>query len=240
MKLLLRSSGPALPFSGAAGGAGVTCRVLEGASPIPIALGVFPWRLQGALRLTVIAKASFSFTGDPPAAGAITPDPLQNRDVHHKHQPMAHVTAASDRAPWKTAVDVTLLGHAHAREPAAEVRARLALRDAGGAVLLDKVVRVVGDRLGRGRDVRQRRFDAQQPPHGILPDAIANPQVPARDRRAMIGLDADHARAMVHRQRLHDTHGGAGNVQGAMALDDAERVGRRRHPVTRGNAAVDE
>ncbi|APR88189.1 hypothetical protein A7982_13538 [Minicystis rosea] len=157
-KLSARLSGPALPFVGAS--SAVACHVLApvpDATPVPITLGVFPWRLQGALRLTVVAKATFSFA-DGDVAVPIAPDALEVRDVHHKGRPLAHAVTASDRVPWKTAVDVTLLGHAcaPAGEHVTEARARFALLH-GDTAVFDKSVRVIGDRATK--DAAPKPFD---------------------------------------------------------------------------------
>jgi hypothetical protein len=140
-----------LPFqrAGEGGLAAVGRAVLpapDGAAQVPIALETVPWRLDGALRLTAVVKATFSF-----AAAPMTPvspaEPFRTHDVHRRNQPMAHVVAASDRAPQKPRVDVTLLGNAcpPGGRPVPEMQARLALQQ-GGVAVIDKAVRVLGDR----------------------------------------------------------------------------------------------
>ncbi|MEO7329888.1 MAG: DUF2169 domain-containing protein, partial [Minicystis sp.] len=95
-------------------------------------------------------KASFSMLAGPPMTPAPAPDPFRTSDAHHRGQPLAHVIAANDRVPWKGAIDLTLLGTAHAPggRPLTEMFARLSLRQ-GGRVSLDKAVRVVGDRRAK-------------------------------------------------------------------------------------------
>ncbi|WP_437682599.1 DUF2169 family type VI secretion system accessory protein [Sorangium sp. So ce131] len=142
----------ALPFSpGNAGG--VACVSLTPAASATAALATVdtvPWRHEGKLRLTVVVKASFSIDTSPmrPAEAAA---PFHAKDVHDRRGPMAHVTAASDRVPYRQYVDVTALGHAAAPggRPVAEMNARLALVQRG-VPGLDKTVRVVGRRKGPG------------------------------------------------------------------------------------------
>jgi hypothetical protein len=95
-----------------------------------------------------VVKASFSLQTSPMTPAAVA-EPFHASDVHHRGQPMAHVTAASDYVPWKTRIDVTALGHACAVDanPAPEVNARFALL-AEGKPLFDKPVRAVGERAG--------------------------------------------------------------------------------------------
>ncbi len=144
-----RVMAPALPF-GEAASTQVACASLDapvGAPRVPLALGTVLWRSGGGpLRLTVIARAAFSMLASPPMAPA-EPDAFRTTDAFYKNRPLAHVVAASDRAPYKPSVDVTLLGHARAPggRPVPEVIARFSLRQ-GGQVALDKAVRVVGDR----------------------------------------------------------------------------------------------
>lgn len=149
-KMAARLAGPALPFGGPA--VGPTCLALEppaGATPVPAAIGTVLWHLNDALRLTVVMKASFAISPGAPLEPS-EPDALRTADVHHKNQPLAHITSASDRVPVKPAVDVTLLGHAYAPAgaPAAEMKARFALVQKGAAAI-DKSVRVLGERAGR-------------------------------------------------------------------------------------------
>lgn len=115
-------------------------------TPVPFTLGVVPWRQGGALRVTVVVKASFSAMTSPMRPAA-SPEPYRVADAHHRNQPMARVVAASDRAPRKPRVDVTALGHACTKGglPRPEARVRLSLVQ-GGATVIDKALRIVGAR----------------------------------------------------------------------------------------------
>lgn len=104
-----------LPFTRPAaegGTGGVPC---FGIGDVPVALDTVRWRMGQAVRLTIVMKANFSLY---PLLGTSTPATKPPRfhpaDVYFRDQPTAHVSAASDRVPWKTSIDVTLLGHARA------------------------------------------------------------------------------------------------------------------------------
>jgi len=119
---------------------------------VPFTLGVVPWKEEGVLRVTVIVKATFSAATSPMTPGA-APEPYRVADAHHRNQPMAHVVAAADRAPYKPRVDVTVLGHAQPAggKPAHEARARIMLLQ-GGVARIDKSVRVIGARRSAGAE----------------------------------------------------------------------------------------
>jgi hypothetical protein len=144
-----------LPFRRPAsegGHGGVVCASLpapEGAAAVPFALDTVPWRKESALHLTVVVKTSFSAASLPMTPAAEAPRFLP-ADFHHRNQPMQHVVAASDRVPWKTNVDVTVLGHAcaPAGQKVPELYARFAVLSPT-AILLDKKVRVVGKKASR-------------------------------------------------------------------------------------------
>ena len=147
-----------LPFArsaGEGGAGGIPCVAL---GRVPMAMDTLAWRMGSSLRLTVVVKAQFSV--DPladPAAGPIAPVPTGAAarffpaDVHARNQPMAHVTAASDRVPWKKNVDVTLIGQAQAPfgRPVPEGALRFAVREEG-VVHLQKRARVLGKRARVG------------------------------------------------------------------------------------------
>lgn len=116
------------------------------ATPVPFVLGVVPWRQGRRFNITVVVKATF-LAKTSPASPANAPQPYRISDAHHKNQPLARVTAASDRVPLKPRVDVTVLGNAHAPrgKTVAEMTARIALLHEG-EILIDKSVRVVGAR----------------------------------------------------------------------------------------------
>lgn len=118
-------------------------------TPVPFALGVVPWRQNGVLRITVVVKATF-LAKVSPMTPAAAPQPYRISDVHHKNQPMARVTAASDRVPKKPRVDVTILGHAHAKRTASvsEMMVRVALKH-GDELIFAKNAHVVGARVAK-------------------------------------------------------------------------------------------
>ena len=142
----------AMPFSVGAPGGGVAGHLLSpavGAARVPVSFDVVPWRIGERLRLSVVVKATFGILASDgyPAGAPREAEPFRTADLHHKNQPLAHVVAASDRAPWKVAVDVTALGHAFTPRgvPGPEAHARFLVQQ-GGRAVVDKVVRVVGDR----------------------------------------------------------------------------------------------
>lgn len=124
------------------------------ASPVSIrsreqlACGTLVWSDRGQLRVTAIAKATFALV----ASGVMpitAPLALETTETHHDDSPGRSIRSVSDLAPQLGQVDVVLRGHARAPrgKPTTELVARLALsRD--GAWLLDKRVRIVGNRVG--------------------------------------------------------------------------------------------
>lgn len=124
-------------------GSAVSIRATEA-----LAVGTLVWSDRGQLRITAIAKATFTLL--PGAVMPLArPSPLESSERHHDDNPGRSVCSVSDLAPQLAAVDVTLQGHARAPrgKPTTELVARLAIsRD--GATLLDKRLRVVGDRVG--------------------------------------------------------------------------------------------
>ncbi|XXX81788.1 DUF2169 domain-containing protein [Sorangium sp. So ce134] len=166
---------PFAPESASGGMGGVVCASLTpaaSATAARAAVDSVAWRHEGALRMTVVVKASFSIDASP-MAPAEAAEPIHAKDVHHRRGPMTHVTAASDRVPYRQYVDVTALGHACAPggRPVAEVTARFALVQRG-APGVDKTVRVVG---------RRRKA-------GDAPEPFA--RLPITYERAAGGLDA--------------------------------------------------
>ncbi|WP_437941943.1 DUF2169 family type VI secretion system accessory protein [Sorangium sp. So ce341] len=144
---------PFAPESASGGMGGVVCASLTpaaSATAARAAVDSVAWRHEGALRLTVVVKASFTIDASP-MAPADAVEPIHAKDVHHRGGPMTHVTAASDRVPYRQYVDVTALGHACAPggRPVAEMTARFALVQRG-APGVDKAVRVVGRRKKAG------------------------------------------------------------------------------------------
>ncbi|WP_437971465.1 DUF2169 domain-containing protein [Sorangium sp. So ce260] len=166
---------PFAPESASGGMGGVVCASLTpaaSATAARAAVDSVAWRHEGALRMSVVVKASFSIESSP-MTPAETVEPIHAKDVHHRRGPMTHVTAASDRVPYRQYVDVTALGHACAPggRPVAEMTARFALVQRG-APGVDRTVRVVG---------RRRKA-------GDAPEPFA--RLPITYERAAGGLDA--------------------------------------------------
>ncbi len=110
----------------------------------PASCGSVLWRAGGALRLTVIVKATFSFVHNE-AATPCEPDPLVQEETYFGNNPAKGVDQAGDLAPYLPCAGVVLSGHAHARGtpvPAAAVR----LAIFRGQPLIDKTLHVFGER----------------------------------------------------------------------------------------------
>jgi len=111
-----------------------------------LAATAFTWRRSGGTFLTVVAKAGFHLVHDGVMAPGPAPAVLVD-DVHHGDSPTKSVREPSDYIPYRRKCDVLLVGHAHApgAAPVSEMTARLAIEQ-GGTTLVDKRIRVVGDR----------------------------------------------------------------------------------------------
>jgi hypothetical protein len=76
------------------------------------AVAALAWRYRGELRVTVIAKASFSFVPD----GAMTrtsAQPIARDDIPYGNSPTQSVRLASDLSPYLNRADVFYTGSAH-------------------------------------------------------------------------------------------------------------------------------
>lgn len=71
------------------------------------------WRYGGALRVTVIAKASFAFARDAAMARGEA-QPIFRADVHHGQSPVRSIRFSSDLAPYLHRGEVFFTGHAYA------------------------------------------------------------------------------------------------------------------------------
>ncbi len=115
----------------------------------PVAAATRLWRHDGALKLSLIAKASFRLM--PEAAMRILPRPEPIHDVerHHQNMPTRSVAITADMAPPPPRAEVIFRGHAYALagKPTKQRLVRLALWR-GDAELFDKALSVVGDREG--------------------------------------------------------------------------------------------
>ena len=110
--------------------------------------GAVAWRLSGRLHVSAIVKATFSFA--PGAAMThVLPVPVRAAEVRHPDRPEGSIREPLDTAPELALADVTFVGHActPALVPAPRLAVRLALRSRTGALLLNKSLEVLGDRV---------------------------------------------------------------------------------------------
>jgi hypothetical protein len=108
-------------------------------------VGAVTWRLSGRLHVSAIVKATFSFA--PGATMTPTlPIPVRAAEVPH---PEGSIREPRDTAPELTLADVIFVGHActPALVPAPRLSVRVAVRTRSGALLLDKSLEVLGDRV---------------------------------------------------------------------------------------------
>jgi hypothetical protein len=111
-------------------------------------VGAVAWRLSGRLHVSAIVKATFSFA----RAAAMTPTlpiPVRAAEVRHPDHPEGSIREPLDTAPQLGCVDVLFVGHAcaPALAPAPQVAVRLGVRTRTGAMLVDKHLMVLGDRV---------------------------------------------------------------------------------------------
>lgn len=107
-------------------------------------VGTALWRLNGALNVTVIVKATFAFMNDL-AMTQVEPQPIIPTSVYFDEDPKRGVRIASDLAPSLSRADIVLTGHACAPvgAPVPSLSVRLVVfRD---APLVDKAILVRGD-----------------------------------------------------------------------------------------------
>ena len=106
------------------------------------------WRHGGELRVTAIAKATFTFAPDG-AVHLASPEPIQAEEMHAKNNPTRSILAASDLASYVPAADVLLAGHAYAPGGSARrVGGRLAL-GRESSTILDKRIETRGAAASR-------------------------------------------------------------------------------------------
>lgn len=114
----------------------------------PVAVTTLAWRRGARLFATIVCKATFAFPEDT-ADGMTTlvdPSAILRAEQHHHGNPGRSIRQAVDAVPLKGRADVVLVGNAHVvGEPASECRPRLCVTR-GGSVILDKTLRVVGNR----------------------------------------------------------------------------------------------
>ncbi len=100
------------------------------------------WRHDGTLRVTVIAKATFSFA-DEAAMERTDAQPIFRAEVHHGQSPTRSIRFSVDRVPYLNRGEVLFTGHAYAVAGTAigMMPVRLGVFD-GARALLDKTLRV--------------------------------------------------------------------------------------------------
>lgn len=114
-------------------------------------MGATLWRCREQLSVTVVVKTTFRLQPDGPMV-VIEPQPVRTRD-EPSGALLSSPRAPADTAPQLRQADVVLFGHAYApatdgsapTAPVTEMTVRLAVGRAG-KTLLDKSLRVVGDR----------------------------------------------------------------------------------------------
>lgn len=110
--------------------------------------GAVAWRLSGRLHVSAIVKATFSFASKA-AMTPTLPVPVRATEIRHPDNPGGSIREPLDTAPQLGLLDVMFVGHACAPglEPVAEMPVRLAVRTRTGAMVVDKSLLVLGDRV---------------------------------------------------------------------------------------------
>ena len=93
--------------------ADVTAVEREGAGGPAVSCGALVWRFQRALRVTVLAKATFDLVHEQPMRWR-APDPIARRDAHAADDPARSLRVATDVVPYRPRADVTFVGFAYA------------------------------------------------------------------------------------------------------------------------------
>lgn len=107
-----------------------------------LAASAMAWRAAGRLRVTIIAKATFTLVHDAEMALA-PPEKVLRGDIHHGGDPRRSVRAASDMVPYMPRAELLFTGDAHAPGGVAvrTLPVRIGLFD-GPRVLIDKALLV--------------------------------------------------------------------------------------------------
>jgi hypothetical protein len=105
-------------------------------------VALMAWRHRSVLRVTVIAKATFSIACDT-AMPRTRPQKIITQEVHHGNMPSHSVRLTTDLAPYLERADVLFTGSAYAPPGATleSMHVRLGVYD-GGRALLDKALLV--------------------------------------------------------------------------------------------------
>ncbi len=113
----------------------------------PLRVGHLLWTSTvGSAMLTVVAKGTFELTPDV-CVLASDQEPPNDDDNHWDDNPSLSVYSPCDLMPFKSRVDVVLVGSAYAPNPPGWARSLVARLQVGR---LDKAIEVLGDRHGGG------------------------------------------------------------------------------------------
>jgi len=112
----------------------------------PLAMGTGLFRMSGALRVMIVAKAGFRLV----SGGVMTlesPPEVRVAEAHYGDNPTRSIRAASDIVPFLERADVLFVGAAYppGGSPAPAMSVRLAVAR-GGYAVFDKLLAVYGDR----------------------------------------------------------------------------------------------
>lgn len=124
----------------------------------PAACGVRLWNTGGALRVTVIVKATFQLVHED-AAKLVSPVELVLEDRYRTLDPASSLTEASEVAPYLPGAGLILSGHAYAPAGRAASAMSVRLAMARDRPLLEKTIHVFGDRPPRGSSAAPLPFE---------------------------------------------------------------------------------
>lgn len=137
----------------------------------PLSTDFVAWRYGGVLRVTLVAKATFSLE-DGADARPVAAEKVQRGDRFWDDDPKKSLRVASEIAPYLPQAGVVLTGHACAVEPVASLTVQLAIF--GEQPVLDKTFHVFGDvPRGGGVPTPFRRMDLR------YERAYGGPEVPS-------------------------------------------------------------
>ena len=110
----------------------------------PVACAAVVWRVDGALRVTVVVKATFALVPDQDAR-LVGPAPIEREDRYLEQDPARSLRFGNDLAPYLGGAGVVLVGHAHAPGGRAVTGLSARLGIYGEEPLVDKTIHVYGD-----------------------------------------------------------------------------------------------
>lgn len=170
----------------------VSVEAVPAASGSCLAVASVLFRHRGALRVGIIAKATFDIVPERPLV-LRAPDEIVVKDRFLENNASRSLREASDIAPYKPRVDVTLVGHActPGGHPASSVSVRLMI--GGASATIDRVIRVYGDRDAKGAPqpftrlplVAERAALSKTNPVGTRAPNLLDPRDP--ERAAFLG-----------------------------------------------------